>query len=188
MPELPQYLQQWITKTASENCGVGTTLVEWKYQDDACCPRYNHPLETTTHVTQCSGQGADEVWDESMKKVEKYFDDTDTCPRIRTAVPEALTKWRSLQPQDWSSHDPDIVEALQAQTTIGWQDWIEGLLAKHWRILQQHHYNLNDSQRTGKSWLKSLTKLLIKAGQKQWQHRNDYKHVKGQPRYKRMVE
>jgi hypothetical protein len=38
---LCQRERQWVTKTASENCGVGTTLVEWKFQDHAQCPRYS---------------------------------------------------------------------------------------------------------------------------------------------------
>ena len=38
MASLPQWLQQWVSKTASENCGVGTTLVGWNKQDDAKCP------------------------------------------------------------------------------------------------------------------------------------------------------
>jgi hypothetical protein len=30
--------RRYVTKVASENCGVGTTLVEWKYQSAATCP------------------------------------------------------------------------------------------------------------------------------------------------------
>ena len=82
MKALPLHLRTWVTKTASENCGVGTTLVEWKLQDDARCPRCNHPLETTAHASQCTGQGANEVWEESMEKLDTYFESTDTCLRI----------------------------------------------------------------------------------------------------------
>jgi hypothetical protein len=39
MTRLRQRERQWVTKTASENCGVGTTLVEWKFQDTAHYPR-----------------------------------------------------------------------------------------------------------------------------------------------------
>ena len=30
--------QRYVTKHASENCGVGSTLVQWKLQPDPCCP------------------------------------------------------------------------------------------------------------------------------------------------------
>ena len=187
MAAIPQWLQQWVTKTASENCGVGTTLVAWQYQDDAKCPRCGHPLETTSHVSQCQAQGAADVWRDSMDKVEQYLGNSNTDPRIQLALLQALNHWQQMLPQQWQEHDKDIVQALQAQQTIGWQDWLEGLPAMRWRTLQQYHYNLTDDDRTGKAWLTGLTKLLIQAGQKQWQHRNDYKHTKGQPRYKEMV-
>jgi hypothetical protein len=35
MVSLPPAKRRWVTKTASHNCGVGTTLVQWNYQDDA---------------------------------------------------------------------------------------------------------------------------------------------------------
>ena len=122
-----------------------------------------------------------------MEKIEKFLTESNTCPRLQEALLMALNHWQQQLPMDWENQDPDILEALQAQSSIGWQDWLEGLPAKHWRTLQQQHYNLTSDDRTGKSWIKGLTKLIIKAGHRQWKHRNDYKHIKGQPRYKAMV-
>ena len=31
--------RRYVTKAASANCGVGATLVQWKFQVDALCPR-----------------------------------------------------------------------------------------------------------------------------------------------------
>ena len=123
-----------------------------------------------------------------MEDLEKYFEKTNTCPTIRQALPQALKNWRKQQPQNWDQQDSETLLALQHQSSIGWQDLLEGLSAKQWGIIQQYHYNLIDDQRTGKKWLVGLTKLLIQAGQKQWQHRNDYKHHTGKPRHKRMVD
>ena len=188
MREIPQPLRMWVTKTASENCGVGSTLVGWKLQDDARCPRCNHPLETTAHATQCTGHGANQVWEESMEKLDSYFESTDTCPRISRALKTALNRWRDQQPQEWMEEDEDIVAALQAQTAIGWQDLLEGLPAKHWRELQELYYIETESRKSSKKWLLGLTKLFIRTGQKQWKHRNDYKHNKGKPRHIEMEE
>jgi len=45
--------RRWITKHASANCRVGTTLLTWKYQDDDHCPRCGRS-ESTTHVLTCT--------------------------------------------------------------------------------------------------------------------------------------
>jgi len=49
MPALKPIRRRWITKHASANCGVGTTLVKWKHQDDDKCPRCN-VSEDKAHV------------------------------------------------------------------------------------------------------------------------------------------
>jgi hypothetical protein len=72
MSSLPPAKRRYITKMASQNCGVGDTLLKWKYQADAACPRCG-AHETTTHVYQCSGQGADAVWETSMARLVKYM-------------------------------------------------------------------------------------------------------------------
>ena len=43
----------WVTKTASKNCGIGTSLVSWNYQTNAMCPRCACAHETTKHIAQC---------------------------------------------------------------------------------------------------------------------------------------
>jgi hypothetical protein len=60
MVSLPPAKRCWVTKTASHNCGVGTTLVQWNYQDDAACPRCGAP-ESTLHMYGCRGVPALEV-------------------------------------------------------------------------------------------------------------------------------
>ena len=39
--------RRFITKHASSNCGVGTTLVQWKLQEDAACPWCGQPEDST---------------------------------------------------------------------------------------------------------------------------------------------
>lgn len=57
MKALQPARRRWISKHASSNCGVGKTLVKWKYQDDDKCPRCRAP-EDTTHVLRCKAKGA----------------------------------------------------------------------------------------------------------------------------------
>jgi hypothetical protein len=65
--------RRYVTKVASENCGVGTTLVEWKYQQTATCPRCPQERETTQHVQQCQGHAANTSFNQSMDKLQAFL-------------------------------------------------------------------------------------------------------------------
>jgi hypothetical protein len=92
---LPQHEKQWVTKTASQNCGVGTTFVEWDMQDDAKCPRCGrgHDQETTEHVTQCRTQGADTRFKKSLCQICSYLNKTNTWPVLTDTILHCLRHW-----------------------------------------------------------------------------------------------
>ncbi len=183
MPSLPRPLQHWCSKTASRNCGIGTTLEHWDFQDDSVCPRCAHPTEDAAHVSQCRGQGADEVFSASMKKLQVFFDDTSTCPDIQDAIVRNLNHWRHLQPLALTE-SPSTNTAIQEQANIGWQAMLEGLLSKRWKLLQMRYYRQQGKQKSINKWQQRLIRLLLQCGQGQWKHRNEYKHILGRPRHK----
>ena len=180
---LTQNGRLWVTKTASENCGVGTTLVAWRYQDDAKCPRCGHDQETTEHVTTCQDAEANKVFRKSLRRLKRYFKTTHTDPRIHRALVSSLRTWRKGREINTAQYDPEIQTAIHTQTQIGWQDMVEGLLAVSWRTLQQKYYDRHRSRQTGKKWLIGLRAHLIRLGRRQWLHRNKVKHRTGRPRH-----
>ena len=60
--------RRWLTKHRSSNCGIGTTLVKWKYQVDAECPRCNQ-VEDKAHVFRCQDPSAKSLWDTNLTKL-----------------------------------------------------------------------------------------------------------------------
>jgi len=77
--------QRWITKHASANCGVDTTLLTWKCQDDDQCPRCGRS-ESMTHVLTCTAMGTNEVWNGNSAKLAHYLTDSDTLPALQEAI------------------------------------------------------------------------------------------------------
>jgi hypothetical protein len=73
MKSLTAPQRKYITKSASENYGVGRTLVEWKFQSNATCPRCSQVVETPTHVQQCEGYAANEVFKRNISKIEEFL-------------------------------------------------------------------------------------------------------------------
>jgi hypothetical protein len=180
--KLPQHERQWVTKTASENCGVGTTLVHWNMQEDAICPRCNHPNETTEHVSQCQGQGASKTFRKSLRRIRKHLTEEKTHPQIQRAILHCLRRWHKGRQIDMPRFPESIQQAINHQSTIGWQDFLEGLMAKQWQVLQAQHYASKRSRKTSKKWATGVITQVIRLGIRQWRHRNDYKHRLGKPR------
>ena len=65
-----------VSKHASHDCGVGTTLVRWKQQDDDHCPRCGLS-ETTQHVIVCSE--ADDCFDSAIEHMDTKLTAMDTA-------------------------------------------------------------------------------------------------------------
>jgi hypothetical protein len=153
MKQLPQPRRRYVTKTASENCGVGRTLVEWKFQTNAKCPRCAHDMETTLHVQQCQGHAADAVFQTNLSKVQAYLEDENTRPDIQDAILECIKKWRRRQPIHLRDYQEDIQEVIRQQHTIGWLDFLECLPAKGWQQLQRQYYSDQNLRKSSKRWI-----------------------------------
>ena len=150
---LPLCRRAWAMKSASDNCGVGTTLVQWKYKTDNKCPRCNAP-ETTAHVFQCTGEDAQSIWDESLSKLETFMTKTMTDPDISSVILDCLTKWRDRQPIILQSYPTGMHDIIRRQQVIGWKNLLEGLPTKAWQLKQAHYYSQNNIVKSHKRWIK----------------------------------
>ena len=181
MQQLPTNHRRWVTKHASENCGVGTTLVEWKQQQDPSCPRCDQP-ETTEHVMCCTGYEANDVWDKSIDKLQNYLTDTNTRPEISDAILHCLNQWRTSSPIILNRFPTDIQIAVKHQQAIGWLDLLESLPSRQWRTLQHQYYRQQNLRKSSNRWCKGLLSHLHYMAYAQWKHRNHIKHNVRKPR------
>ena len=79
-----------ITKHASDNCGVGATLIAWKQQDNACCSHCQQGYETTAHILWCQGHNAQTFWDKGMGEVTVHMHKSDMDPLIQQALLQGM--------------------------------------------------------------------------------------------------
>ena len=176
--------RRYVTKTASANCGVGATLVQWKFQADAHCPRCGQ-YEDGAHVYRCRGQSADEVWTANLTKLRQYFHRTDTHPEVGDALVTAVSHWRGGLAIDLRQFSPSVQSALRQQHQIGWKNLLEGLAGTQWRQLQDQHLSASHLRASSRKWLRGTLTHLLRLGRGQWLHRNDEKHRILRPRHKR---
>ena len=182
MKSLPLHSRRWITKHASDECGIGVTLEKWKYQDDSICPRgCGHQHEDGDHILQCHAAGADDQWNENTTTLASTLDELDTHPAIQEVLLSSIHNWRHSLEMNIPI-PPEVHQAFHEQQQIGWRNLLEGLPSKQWALLQQRYYNSIGSRRTGRSWIRKVLHKLHKLARDQWLHRNSIKHDVLQPR------
>ncbi len=186
--KIPFNRRRWIVKHSSSNCGVGTTLKAWNFQQDSICPRCGHEKETAGHVIRCHGHGADEVFAASLSTFSKVMEEEDTDPHIVDAISRSLTAFRSQTPIQMRGLPRNIRQAIKDQNKIGWRQFAEGLAAKQWRLLQRRSYRRQGSKKSINKWCVKLLQAVSNIGWKQWEHRNHIKHRVLRPRHKQAIE
>ena len=176
MTKAPHHVRFWVTKQASANCGVGTTLQEWKYQDHARCPRCECPHEDTNHVLQCQGQGTTRTFRKSLQVLRTYMKDNHTSPLVRHTMLRCIRKWRNREPIRMSTIPEGMRTAVRAQTRIGWKNLLEGVIADQWIQAQCEYYHTNQLRKSGQKWAAGTLRKTVEIGRALWLHRNDCKH------------
>ena len=110
----------YVTKHASSNCGVGTTLVKWKHQADNACPRYGIP-EDGTHVYLCNGQNASATWNSNLIKLEESLIKFQTDPSIVYTIVTSLFSWRQDGTVPLHLIPQSLHCVIHQQTLIRWR-------------------------------------------------------------------
>jgi hypothetical protein len=180
--------RKYITKTASENYGVGTTLVDWKHQADAVCPRCKHQVETPVHVQRCEGYAAGDIFQKSIANLEEFLTEEDTRPDLQDAIIQCIKRWRAGEDIRLTEYQNDIQQVIKQQHTIGWLDMMECLPAKGWQVLQRRYYNEQGKRKSSKRWIRGVLRRLCLVGHKQWKHRCDIKANVTRPQEQEHIE
>jgi hypothetical protein len=184
--KLPPSRRRWATKMASKECGVGETLLKWKFQDDAKCPRCD-AHEDTTHVFRCTGHGASDLWASSLAQLDQHLQKSHTDPDLRHCLLDCIDRWRNQRPIMPALYPPRYHTLLRSQANIGWENMLEGVVSKLWQHHQHNYYVSNGITKSSNRWITTTLTQLHHLGWKQWKHRCDTKHITLQPRHQRMI-
>jgi hypothetical protein len=182
MQGLPQGQRRWITKHASENCGVGVTLMKWKLQTDDLCPRCQQ-TENTDHVLHCTARGSTDIWMTYVHALDTVLAGSATPDALRIALLSRLSLWHShlAFPVDPSWPTP-LRDLLLSQDSIGWRPFLEGLVSTHWIPYITTHFRSIRSKKCPKRWLTKVLRSAHSIAWHLWQHRNNILHRIDQPR------
>ena len=152
-------------------------MKRWKERFKSNCPFCLHEDEDTHHILTCHHADASHRWNESLKQWEISMAKIDTCKHVMIAIKRELAAWRHE-----SSH-PDISLlprrlqcAIHEQRNIGWKQFLEGLLSRHWKLYMTTYYLGKRSKRKGSTWASRLVQYNWKLIASVWESRNEQLH------------
>ena len=170
--------QHWVTKFESGCCATGKMMHIWKKRLIPNCPRCNAAVEDTTHILRCQSISSLQVWESSIKHLQEWLLESNTCPDLSTLLITALQQWktnrRMVRPHGMTF--PRCNELWNAQMGIGWRNALGGSLSNLWKEIQHNYYIFIGSRKTGVRWVSMLIKKLWLISWDQWADRNNILH------------
>ena len=170
-----KFMIKWITSTLP----TGQNMTRRQHRFHSLCPLCITTVETHLHLIQCPAPTASATWEAGLASLALWLTQEDTQPQLRRAIIRILSLCRR---HGWSSPwilydvSPTITRCLVAQSQIGWQQFLTGLLAKQWAQIQQTHYTARTSRRSGRRWAIRLSNQLWKLLFSVWENRNTILH------------
>ena len=154
-------------------------MQRWKQQTSAKCPRCDEEIEDGLHVWLCKGDGVEEVWEASIRKLRQWMTKQKTLPNLAAVVCDRLSAWRhESTPKVHVSPFLGLRDMIKAQDNAGWRCVLEGIPVTGWSEVQQRYYEWIGSRKTGERWLTAFIQKLWDVAWDLWEHRNSVAHHK----------
>ena len=168
--------KRFIPKWTSGQIAVGKVMRYRKARIHNRCPRCNAFTEDTTHVLRCPSRKATIKWELMVDQLSCWLTKVNTSPEINIALCALLKHWRKPRTPDQYMNPewgPNIRKVFRHQASLGWKNFLEGILSTGWADLQQIHYDSISSQKKGTKWAGSLSIKLWTMVFGMWEHRNN---------------
>jgi hypothetical protein len=179
MGRLPFGRKRWSIKHATGFCGAGRREFLRGNQDHDDCPRCG-ASESSCHVVECKGTGADITFALVLQKLETSLTEVDTAPHLLKAIVTRLKQWRKRGDHAlprFARHDQwGTQHAAREQDGVGWCQLPLGRIAKKWSDAQQRHADSLQKKNAGQRWAISLVQKALEVSWDMWEQRNDIKH------------
>jgi hypothetical protein len=147
--------KRWLLKHATGFCGVGRREFLRGTQDHDECPRCGES-ESSRHVVECRGTGADLTFTLAVQKLESHLLKLDTAPPIAHAILLRVRQWRKYgirpMPTFRSRDQWGTQHCVVDQDRIGWYNFLLGRMSKKWSDAQQRYINSLKRKHSGRRW------------------------------------
>ena len=171
----PLNRRHWVLKSTMNRSAVGVEMVRRRQWWTAACPRCGFPSETALHVFTCPHQEVTTLWDDALRRLDRWFAQKFTHPSLSAYILSALRAWRhGASPPALASTVPNLSAAAAAQRLLGWDAAFEGRWSSLWASVQDKYYRFLGKRNTGRRWLAALIEFMWNTAWDFWEHRNGH--------------
>jgi len=171
MQEIPVNRRRWVSKYVSGHFATGKNMCQWHFRTSSQCPRCGDMLEDKQHILTCHAPEARELWETSLKAVERWLKDEGTDTMLREHLMDYLRSWSRTSP------NPQAAPTYIAEQDAIGQHYIwDGWLSKAWREHQEQIWKQSRSRKSSKRWTTELIKKLWNVAWDMWEQRNGALH------------
>ncbi len=114
--------------------------------------------------------------EEPGTNLDLWLAEVDTHPSIHKCIISSLLS-RTITTSFTSNADEVCLSAVTDQDLIGWQNFVEGKIAKSWGDLQLAHLHEQFSKRMVDRWTSGLVSHMLEFTHGMWIHRNNVLHA-----------
>ena len=133
--------------------------------------------EDTEHILLCSHTDSTNTWDKALSNLQYKLHYLDTCPQLLIAMSNDLQAWRTRATPPNIDHLPKTLRnVITTQRSIGWQQFLEGLISSSWSSYMDNYYRLSQTLKNGQTWTSRLYHLTWNLIFHIWEDRNNQLH------------
>ena len=166
---------KWITNTLP----TGRNMTRRAHRFSGLCPICLSNEEHKLHLIQCPSTSSTEAWTSSLSSLTEWLKDQQTYPQLTRSIIRVLRLCRHHGGGGRNilyDVSASVTRCLVSQASIGWENFLSGLLSKDWARIQQTYYSSIKSRKTGHRWAVRLSDKLWGLLFSVWKHRNTVLH------------
>ena len=139
---------------------------------DIRCPNCGKK-ETTAHLCACLNPNHSRLLWENVEELSNWLlDNHKTEPQLAQWIPAYILGRGKACFQELHFMSPEVTELSKSQDIIGWKNFMEGRISKHFEKIQEKFLKNSDSLLNGQDWVKQFLTRILRISHLQWVYRN----------------
>lgn len=184
----PEGYRVWLSKQHTGFCGTRVQVAYYSGDTgaDVGCPNCGM-RETAQHLCVCPDEDRTRLLQEMTEDMGKWMGSRDnTYSEIAYWVPKYILCRGTRKFSELGAMSPRMRQLAASQDRIGWRNFMEGRVSKHFYSIQQLHLTVGESYLSGDDWMKHFITRLLHITHSQWIYRNFSLHDRRQGYLRRL--
>lgn len=170
--KLLRLFQLWASKQVM---GAASTMAYLHHQDgcDPWCPSCLQDLETAAHILLCQEGGRTKAFCQAVREWQTWCDTNSMDPQLRDGLSAFIIARGDISmSRAFQSLPHHYVAMATLQDNIGWQRFMEGMVTRKLKQVQQAYLERWQTCMTIGTWMTGFIQQLLMIMHKQWKYRN----------------